>query len=61
MHLTLLDVREATEQEVQAGSIGEPLFMVQTGAPPDEPVRRRHSPHAAGIARSIIRANSETP
>ncbi|MFG6461549.1 peptidylprolyl isomerase [Roseateles sp. DXS20W] len=38
MHLTLLDVREATEQEVQAGSIGEPLFMVQTGAPPDEPL-----------------------
>ena len=32
----LFDVRPATEEEVQAGSVGEPLFMVQTGAPPDE-------------------------
>jgi len=38
MHLTLLDVRDATEEEVQAGSVGEPIFMVQTGAPPDEPI-----------------------
>lgn len=38
MHLTLLDVRVATEQEVQAGSVGEPIFMVQTGAPPEEPL-----------------------
>jgi FKBP-type peptidyl-prolyl cis-trans isomerase SlyD len=38
MHLTLLDVRPATEEEVQAGSVGEPIFMVQTGAPPDEPI-----------------------
>lgn len=38
MHLTLLDVRAATEEEVQAGSVGEPIFMVQTGAPPDEPL-----------------------
>ena len=38
MHLTLLDVRAATEQEVEAGSVGEPIFMVQTGAPPDEPI-----------------------
>ena len=38
MHLTLLDVRAATEEEVQAGSVGEPIFMVQTGAPPDEPI-----------------------
>jgi FKBP-type peptidyl-prolyl cis-trans isomerase SlyD len=38
MHLSLLDVREATEQEVTAGSVGEPIFMVQTGAPPDEPL-----------------------
>ena len=38
MHLTLLDVRAATEQEVEAGSVGEPLIMVQTGAPPDEPI-----------------------
>ncbi len=36
MHMTLLDVRPATEEEVQAGSVGEPIFMVQTGAPPDE-------------------------
>ncbi len=38
MHLTLLDVRTATEEEVQAGSVGEPIFMVQTGAPPDEQI-----------------------
>ncbi|MFN3305240.1 MAG: peptidylprolyl isomerase [Roseateles sp.] len=36
MHLKLVDVRPATEEEVQAGSVGEPIFMVQTGAPPDE-------------------------
>ncbi len=36
MHMTLLDVRPATEEEVQAGSVGEPTFMVQTGTPPDE-------------------------
>jgi FKBP-type peptidyl-prolyl cis-trans isomerase SlyD len=35
MHLKLVDVRAATEEEVQAGSVGEPIFMVQTGAPPD--------------------------
>ena len=38
MYLTLLDVRAATEQEAEAGSVGEPIFMVQTGAPPDEPL-----------------------
>ncbi|MFG6466465.1 FKBP-type peptidyl-prolyl cis-trans isomerase [Roseateles sp. BYS87W] len=38
MHLVLLDVRTATEEEVEAGSVGEPIFMVQTGAPPDEPL-----------------------
>ncbi|MBL8276720.1 MAG: FKBP-type peptidyl-prolyl cis-trans isomerase [Pelomonas sp.] len=38
MHLTLLDVRAATEAEVEAGSVGEPIFMVQTGAPPEEPL-----------------------
>ena len=38
MHLTLLDVRMATEQEIEAGSVGEPLFMLQTGAPPDAPI-----------------------
>lgn len=36
MHLKLVDVRPATEEETQAGSVGEPIFMVQTGAPPDE-------------------------
>jgi len=35
MQLKLVDVRPATEEEVQAGSVGEPIFMVQTGAPPD--------------------------
>ncbi|MEO6279638.1 peptidylprolyl isomerase [Roseateles sp.] len=38
MHLKLLDVRVATEQEVEAGSVGEAMFMVQTGAPPDQPI-----------------------
>jgi FKBP-type peptidyl-prolyl cis-trans isomerase SlyD len=38
MHVTLLDVRPATEQEVEAGSVGEPIFMVQTSAPPDTPI-----------------------
>jgi FKBP-type peptidyl-prolyl cis-trans isomerase SlyD len=38
MHLTVLDVREATEAEVGAGSVGEPIFMLQTGAPPDESI-----------------------
>jgi FKBP-type peptidyl-prolyl cis-trans isomerase SlyD len=38
MYLTLLDVRAATEQEAEAGSVGEPIFMVQTSAPPDEPL-----------------------
>ncbi len=38
MHLKLMDVRPATEEEIQAGSVGEPIFMVQTGAPPDEPL-----------------------
>lgn len=35
MHLTLLDVREATEAEIEAGSVGEPIFSVTNGAPPD--------------------------
>lgn len=38
MHVTLLDVRAATEAEIEAGSVGEPIFMVQTSAPPDEPI-----------------------
>ncbi|HEY4083776.1 MAG TPA: peptidylprolyl isomerase [Burkholderiaceae bacterium] len=35
MHLKVLDVREATEQEIEAGSLGEAVFSVATGAPPD--------------------------
>ncbi|MBV8501699.1 MAG: peptidylprolyl isomerase [Paucibacter sp.] len=35
MHLTVLDVREATEEEIAAGSIGEPMFSVEMGSPPD--------------------------
>jgi FKBP-type peptidyl-prolyl cis-trans isomerase SlyD len=38
MHLKVLDVREATEQEIEAGSLGEAVFSVTTGAPPDEPL-----------------------
>jgi FKBP-type peptidyl-prolyl cis-trans isomerase SlyD len=35
MHLKVLDVREATEAEIEAGSLGEAVFSVVTGAPPD--------------------------
>lgn len=35
MHLKVRDVREATEEEIQAGSIGEAVFSVVNGAPPD--------------------------
>ena len=35
MHLKVLDVREATEQEIEAGSLGEAVFSVANGAPPD--------------------------
>jgi FKBP-type peptidyl-prolyl cis-trans isomerase SlyD len=31
----VMDVREATEQEAEAGSVGQPVFSVMTGAPPD--------------------------
>jgi FKBP-type peptidyl-prolyl cis-trans isomerase SlyD len=33
--LKVIDVREATEQEAEAGSVGQPVFSVMTGAPPD--------------------------
>ncbi len=36
MHLKVLDVREATEQEIEAGSLGEAVFSVMNGAPPGE-------------------------
>jgi len=35
MHLTVLDVREATEEEINAGTVGEPMFSVEMGTPPD--------------------------
>ncbi|MDM4765517.1 peptidylprolyl isomerase [Pelomonas sp. SE-A7] len=36
MYLKVRDVREATEEEIEAGSIGEPVFSVVNGAPPGE-------------------------
>jgi FKBP-type peptidyl-prolyl cis-trans isomerase SlyD len=38
MHLKLLDVRAATAAEIAVGSVGEPLFAVASGAPPDAPL-----------------------
>lgn len=39
MYLKVRDVRAATEGELEAGSIGEPVFsLVTNGAPPDEPL-----------------------
>lgn len=38
MHLKVRDVREATEEEIEAGSLGEPAFSIVSGAPPDEPL-----------------------
>ncbi|MCV2358770.1 MULTISPECIES: FKBP-type peptidyl-prolyl cis-trans isomerase [Roseateles] len=38
MHLKVLDVREASEEEIEAGSLGEAIFQVgnpESGAPPD--------------------------
>jgi FKBP-type peptidyl-prolyl cis-trans isomerase SlyD len=35
MHLKVLDVREATEAEIEAGSLGEAVFSIGDGAPPD--------------------------
>jgi FKBP-type peptidyl-prolyl cis-trans isomerase SlyD len=36
MHVKVLDVREATEAEIEAGSLGEALFSLPGGAPPNE-------------------------
>ena len=36
MHLKVLDVREATEAEIEAGSLGEALFTLPGGAPANE-------------------------
>ena len=36
MHLKVRDVREATEEEIEAGSLGEPAFSIVSSAPPDE-------------------------
>lgn len=38
IQLKVLGVREATEAEVGAGSVGESPFAVLNGAPPDEPL-----------------------
>jgi len=38
LDLKVKDVREATEQEVEAGSVGQPVFSILTGAPPDSPL-----------------------
>ncbi|MFZ5548043.1 MAG: FKBP-type peptidyl-prolyl cis-trans isomerase [Pseudomonadota bacterium] len=38
IHLKVLDVRQATEAEVGAGSVGDSPFAVLNGAPPDEPL-----------------------
>lgn len=35
MHLKVLDVRDATEAEIEAGSLGEAVFSIGGGAPPD--------------------------
>ena len=35
MHLKVRDVREASEEEIQAGSVGEAVFSIVNGAPPD--------------------------
>jgi len=37
LDLTVRDVREATEQEIAAGSVGQPVFSVG-GVPPDAPI-----------------------
>lgn len=38
LSLTVKDVREATEQEIEAGSVGEPAFSVVSGAPAGSPL-----------------------
>lgn len=35
MHLKVRDVREASEEEIEAGSVGEAVFSLVSGAPPD--------------------------
>ena len=35
MHMTVLDVREATEEEIAAGTVGEAMFSLDMGSPPD--------------------------
>jgi len=34
LDLKVLDVREATEEEIEAGSVGQPVFSVASAAPP---------------------------
>lgn len=38
MHLKVLEVRAASEAEIEAGSLGEAVFSVIGGAPADEPL-----------------------
>ncbi|MDT8998966.1 peptidylprolyl isomerase [Paucibacter sp. APW11] len=38
MHLRVRDVREASEEEIAVGSLGEAVFSIVNGAPPDEPL-----------------------
>ncbi|HEY1092385.1 MAG TPA: peptidylprolyl isomerase [Burkholderiaceae bacterium] len=35
MYVTVRDVREASEEEIAAGSVGEAMFALESGAPPD--------------------------
>lgn len=38
MHMKVLDVRDATEAEIEAGTLGEAVFSVIGGAPADQPL-----------------------
>jgi FKBP-type peptidyl-prolyl cis-trans isomerase SlyD len=38
IHVTVCDVREATEEEVEAGTLGDSGVTVLDGPAPDEPV-----------------------
>ena len=38
LNLVVRDVREASEDEIEAGSVGQPAFTVLNTAPPDTPL-----------------------
>lgn len=38
IHVTVVDVREATEEEIEAGTLGDSGFTVMNGPAPDEPI-----------------------